>query len=127
MRAKEVLRLLRISRPTLYRYRKEGIITAQKLPSGFYDYHEEDVYRLVNKDIQRKTYLYARVSTRKQKSRILSHTHDIGRCLKKIKTMLVPSLRRYCNEPLNTKLSWLGLFGYGNPFESESWDIAIDA
>ena len=67
MRAKEVLRLLKISRPTLYRYRKEGIITAQKLPSGFYNYHEEDVYRLVNKEIQRKTYLYARLSTRKQK------------------------------------------------------------
>ncbi len=67
MRAKEVLRLLKISRPTLYRYRKEGIITAQKLPSGFYNYHEEDVYRLVNKDIQRKTYLYARVSTRNKK------------------------------------------------------------
>ncbi|MHA2243769.1 MAG: metallophosphoesterase [Candidatus Hodarchaeales archaeon] len=59
--------------------------------------------------------------------RILGHTHDIGRCLRKIKTMLIPSLRRYCNEPLNTKLSWLGIFGYGNPFESESWDIAIDA
>ena len=51
MRAKEVLRLLRISRPTLYRYRKEGEIIAQKLPSGFYDYNAEDVYRFVNKDI----------------------------------------------------------------------------
>ena len=59
--------------------------------------------------------------------RILGHTHDIGHCLKKFKTMLVPSLRRYCNEPLNTELGWLGLFGYGNPYESESWDIAIDA
>ncbi len=59
--------------------------------------------------------------------RILGHTHDIGHCLKKIKTMLVPSLRRYCNDPLNTKLSWLGLFGYGNPFEQECWDIAIDS
>ena len=59
--------------------------------------------------------------------RILGHTHDIGRCLKKIKTMLVPSLRRYCNEPLNTELGWLGLFGSGNPFEPESWDMAIDA
>ena len=41
--------------------------------------------------------------------------------------MLVPSLSRYCNEPLNTELSWLGLLGYGNPFEPESWDMAIDA
>ena len=37
MGAKEVLRLLRISRPTLYRYRKEGVIKTQKLPKGFYD------------------------------------------------------------------------------------------
>ena len=59
--------------------------------------------------------------------RILGHTHDIGRCLKKIKTMLVPSLRRYCNDPLNTKLSWLGLFGYGNPYKSECWDMKIDS
>lgn len=59
--------------------------------------------------------------------RFLGHTHDIGRCLKKIKTMLVPSLRRYCNDPLNTKLGWLGLFGYGNPFKSESWDMKIDS
>ena len=46
---------------------------------------------------------------------------------KKINTMLVPSLRRYCNDTLNTKLNWLGLFGYGNPFEQECWDIAIDS
>ncbi len=58
---------------------------------------------------------------------MLGHTHNIGRCLKKIKTMLVPSLHRYCNEPLNRKLGWLGLFGYGNSFEPECWDIAIDS
>ena len=77
MRAKEVLRLLRISRPTLYRYRKGGIIKAKKLPSGFYDYNAEDVYRFVNKDIQRKTYLYARVSTRKQKGSLKNQIEQL--------------------------------------------------
>ncbi len=54
MRTKEVLRLLRVSKPTLYRYRKETLIKSQKLPSGFNDNSEEDAYRLVNKGIQRK-------------------------------------------------------------------------
>jgi len=67
MKAAEVMRLLRISRPTLHRYAEEGIISYTKLPSGFYNYHDEDVYRLLNKDIPRKTYLYARVSTGKQR------------------------------------------------------------
>ena len=67
MKAGEVLRLLQISRPTLYRYRKKGIIKAHQLPSGFFEYDGEDVYAILNKDVQRKTYLYARVSTYKQK------------------------------------------------------------
>ena len=47
MRAKEVLRLLWISRPTLYHYRKKGIIEAQKLTLGFSDYNTE-----INNDIE---------------------------------------------------------------------------
>ena len=67
MKAKEVLKLLRITRPTLYRYRDQGFIKADKLPNGYYDYNEEDVYNWFNKGVKRKTYLYARVSTPKQK------------------------------------------------------------
>lgn len=67
MKAKEVLNLLRITRPTLYRYVEKGFIKATKLPNGYYDYNEEDVYKWFNKDVERKTYLYARVSTSKQK------------------------------------------------------------
>ncbi len=67
MKAKEVLRLLRISRPTLRRYVKNGIIRVHKLPTGYYDYNDEDVYRFLNKDVPRKNYIYARVSTKKQK------------------------------------------------------------
>lgn len=67
MKAKEVLRLLRISRQTLTKYVKDGIIKAETLPNGRYEYDEKSVYAFLNKDLKRKTYIYARVSTPKQK------------------------------------------------------------
>lgn len=68
MKSKEVLELLQITRPTLTKYVKQGIIKTITLPNGRYDYDQESVYKLFNKGIDRKTYLYARVSTPKQKS-----------------------------------------------------------
>ena len=67
MRANEVLNLLRITRPTLTKYVKEGIIRVEKLPNGRYEYDADSVYSFLNKDVKRKTYIYARVSTSKQK------------------------------------------------------------
>lgn len=67
MKAKEVLRLLRISRQTLTKYVKDGLIKAETLPNGRYEYNEKSVYKFLNKDLKRKTYIYARVSTSKQK------------------------------------------------------------
>ena len=67
MRANEVLNLLRITRPTLTKYVKEGIIKVEKLPNGRYEYDTDSVYSFLNKDVKRKTYIYARVSTSKQK------------------------------------------------------------
>ncbi len=67
MKAAEVLRVLRISRPTLYRYRKENIIKVSRLSNKHWDYDEEPVYTFFNKNVPRKVYIYARVSTRKQK------------------------------------------------------------
>lgn len=67
MKANEVLNLLRITRQTLTKYVKEGIIKTEKLPNGRYEYDAESVYAFLNKDIKRKTYIYARVSTLKQK------------------------------------------------------------
>lgn len=67
MKSKDVLSLLRITRPTLCKYVKDGMITGTKLPNGQYDYNEESVYNFLNKDVPRKTYIYARVSTQKQK------------------------------------------------------------
>ena len=59
------MRALRISRST-YRYAKEGLIRSRKLGKR-YDYLDEDVFRLLNRGLERKTYIYVRVSTPKQK------------------------------------------------------------
>jgi len=67
MKANEVLNLLRISRKTLHVYATTGKIRYTVMPNGYYDYNDEDVYKLLNRDIKRKTVLYARVSTNKQK------------------------------------------------------------
>ena len=66
MKSKEVLTLLRVTRPTLTKYVKDGTIKATLLPNGQYDYDDESVYAFINKDIERKTVLYCRVSTQKQ-------------------------------------------------------------
>ena len=67
MKSKEILELLQITRPTLTKYVKEGIIKIEVLPNGRYDYDKEYVYKLFNKGVDRKTYIYARISTPNQK------------------------------------------------------------
>lgn len=68
MKANEVMKTLQISRPTLLRWRKAGILKARKLPTGHYDWDDDTVYKILNKGESRKTYLYARVSTPKQRA-----------------------------------------------------------
>ena len=67
MKANEVMKLLPISRSTLLRWRKDGILKATKLPSGQYDWDANSVFKILNKGEVRGVYLYARVSTPKQK------------------------------------------------------------
>jgi predicted site-specific integrase-resolvase len=67
MKAKDVLRLLRIARPTLSIYVKKGFIRVEKLPNKQYVYSDEDIYKFLNSGIERETIIYARVSTTKQK------------------------------------------------------------
>lgn len=67
MKAGEVLKVLHISRPTLYRYAEAGYIKRRLLPNKKYDYDDESVYNYLNKDVKRKTVIYGRVSTTKQK------------------------------------------------------------
>ena len=68
MTAQEVLRILQITRPTLTKYVKTNKIKVTVKGNGRYDYDADSVYRMLNKDIERKTYIYARVSTSKQKA-----------------------------------------------------------
>ena len=72
MKANEALSILRVTRPTLARYVKEGKINATELPTGRYDYNEESIYKFLNKNVQRKTVLYCRVSTAKQKKDLMN-------------------------------------------------------
>lgn len=69
MKADKVLKLLKISRGTLFNYAKTGKIKATKLPSGHYDYDIDSVYELIGKrnKTKRVNVLYCRVSTPKQK------------------------------------------------------------
>lgn len=67
MKAKEVLQILQVTRQTLTKYVKEGRIKVIVKGNGQYDYDVDDVYKLLNGDVERKTYVYARVSTSRQK------------------------------------------------------------
>lgn len=66
MKASEVLRVLRISRGTLSKYVKEGKIKTLPSCTSWNEYDDNDVYSLINKK-ERKVFIYARVSTSKQK------------------------------------------------------------
>lgn len=68
MKSKEVLNLLKISRPTLTKYVKNGTIKVKVMPNGLYDYDKQSVMALFNDGIPLNTYIYARVSTSKQKA-----------------------------------------------------------
>lgn len=52
MRAKEVLRLLGITRPTLCKYVKQGLIKVDSVINGQYRYSAESVYALIGKKIK---------------------------------------------------------------------------
>lgn len=83
MKSNKVLKLLNVTRPTLCRYVKTGILKVKKLPSGLYDYDEESVYKLLNKNIERKSVIYCRVSTSKQKKDLENQRQIIeSYCLK---------------------------------------------
>lgn len=91
MKSSEVLELLQITRPTLTKYVKEELIKVNVLPNGRYNYDKDSVYKLFNKGVDRKTYLYARVSTPKQKSDLENQVNMLkqfcfsnGYCISKV-------------------------------------------
>ena len=76
MKAKEVLRLLNISRVTLTTYVKKGYIKVVQQPGGQYAYDPESVFKILKKDT-RKNIIYARVSTPKQKNDLVNQINSI--------------------------------------------------
>ena len=48
MRAKEVMSVLQISRTTLYRYVKQGLIKVDSEINGQYRYNKDSVYALLS-------------------------------------------------------------------------------
>lgn len=70
MRAKKVLKLLRITRPTLTKYVKTGRIKVKKMPNGFYEYDEDSVFKVAGIVEPRSSVIYARVSTKKQEKEL---------------------------------------------------------
>ena len=67
MKANEVLKILKVTRPTLTKYVKDGRLKVTLLSNGFYDYDEDSVFSLAKISTNRKCVVYARVSTQKQK------------------------------------------------------------
>lgn len=76
MRASEVLKILRISRGTLSKYVKEGKIRTLPSSTSWNEYDDNDIYSLINKG-ERKTFIYARVSTPKQKNDLENQIESI--------------------------------------------------
>ena len=67
MKAKEVLKILQVSRQTLTTYVKNGSIVVQKKPNGYYDYDEDSVLKKAGITPERKIVVYARVSTQNKR------------------------------------------------------------
>lgn len=54
------MRILRVTRPTLHSYVKNGKIKVNVLPSGRYDYDDISVYEFVGREKDRKIVIYVR-------------------------------------------------------------------
>lgn len=72
MKANEVMLKYRITRQTLYRWRRDGVIEYTQTPSGRYVYGLNNAYEVAGeKEITiQKTVIYARVSTSGQKENL---------------------------------------------------------
>ena len=77
LKSKDVLKILKISRVTLSKYVKEKKIRVKKLPNGYYDYNEDDVYGFIGEEYKRKNVIYARVSTNKQRNDLENQINNI--------------------------------------------------
>lgn len=49
MKSKEVLKLLQVTRPTLCKYVKTGLVKVDAKINGRYIYNDESIYKLIGK------------------------------------------------------------------------------
>jgi len=82
MKARDVMRVLNISRSTLYHYTKTGTLSAVRRSNGYFDYDENSVFSFIKKDT-RSSVIYARVSSHKQKSSLDKQITSISSFCKK--------------------------------------------
>ena len=76
MKANRVLKLLKVTRPTLTSYVKSGKLKVKTNVNGFYDYDDDSVYDLIGVT-NREVVVYGRVSTIKQKNSLDTQIKDI--------------------------------------------------
>jgi len=77
MKANEVLKILKVTRPTLTSYVKKGKIVAIKQPNGDYNYDKNSVYNAMGLKTPRVNVVYCRVSTPKQKNDLYNQEQTI--------------------------------------------------
>ena len=80
MKAKDVLKILDVTRATLCKYVREGIIKVNKKGNGYYDYDEDSVYAFIGQKKTKhntKIISYSRVSTQDQKNQLKEQTQRI--------------------------------------------------
>jgi len=76
MKSRDVLKILDVSRVSLWTYVKKGYIKVTKMNNGYYDYDDKSVYDFVGKK-NRKNIIYARVSTSKQKNDLVTQINYV--------------------------------------------------
>lgn len=80
MKAKDVMKLLDITRVTLHNYIVKGYIKYVVKPNGDYEYNDDDVYAFIGQRKEKKNkkiISYSRVSTQNQKTQLKEQTQRI--------------------------------------------------
>lgn len=80
MKAGQVLKILNISRTTLVKYHKTGLIKIDSTINGQHNFNEDSVYALIGKTKQKHDKInisYARVSTQSQKNQLIDQNTRI--------------------------------------------------
>lgn len=91
MKYKEVEKILKVNRATIYRYVKTGKLRVTQISEHRYNYNDDDVFKMAGLTEERKAVIYARVSTSKQQkdlenqiSTIRQYANSIGYKIDKV-------------------------------------------